>query len=439
MKKINVKARQNKKGIIYEYSFEIASVDGKRKRKTKSGFLTKTDALEAGLKAYQEYEQLGRIVEYSKMSYADFLDKWIENDIKLNCKTATVNNYEKKIRLYIKPALGEYMVKNLTKEQLQSFVTDMYNKGFSVNTISSVRGILSKSLNWAEDNNYISKSPANRLVTPYNMQPEQKTREKPHVYIPQDVIDKIFERFPEGSSAYIPLQLAYHCGLRLGEIHGVVWEDIDFDRKLLKINRQVQWSKGTGMTEEERKLYNGTSHSNGFWYFAEPKYRSYGIIDLDDEIIDILKKEREKQVKAEAYYAEYYSHYYCDQNLNITGYPPEYKVLPINKIGTDKTQYEVNFVCRREDGTFVDPRVHHHVSQIIHRQIGFTDYDTHSMRHTHATMLRDNGADMTYIMQRLRHKDLKITMGLYANHQTELSQAKNQKLINDIFKQDNMK
>ena len=49
-------------------------------------------------------------------------------------------------------------------------------------------------------------------------------------------------------------------------------------------------------------------------------------------------------------------------------------------------------------------------------------------------MLRDNGADMTYIMQRLRHKDLKMTMGLYANHQTEISQAKNQKLINDIFK-----
>lgn len=435
MGEVLIKTRIRNDGkIVYEYRFEIAPIDGKRKWKTKSGFATKREAREAGKIAQQAYEQSGRIEEYTKMSYSDFLDKWIENDIKIKCKVATVANYEKKVRLYIKPELGQYMVKNIYKQQLQDFLINMYNKGFSINTLISIKGILTKSFNWAEDNGYISKSPANRLVIPYNMQPVEKTRKNPHVYIPKEVMDKVFERFPAGSSAHVPLQLAYHCGLRLGEIHGIIWEDIDFENKILKINRQVQWNQGEKMTEEERKCYNGTSHSNGYWYFAEPKYKSYGILELDDEMIEILKEEKEKQIKAEAYYGEYYTHYYCEQKLHLTGEMPEYNITPINRIDVNKTPYEVNFVCRREDGSFVSPRVHMHVAKIVREQIGFKEYDTHSLRHTHSVMLRDNGADPTYIMQRLRHKDIEITVGTYTNHQTDISRRKNQKLINNLFK-----
>lgn len=47
---------------VYEYSFEMASVDGKRKRKSKSGFASKRDARIAGRKALSEYENVGQVM-----------------------------------------------------------------------------------------------------------------------------------------------------------------------------------------------------------------------------------------------------------------------------------------------------------------------------------------------------------------------------------------
>ena len=64
----------------------------------------------------------------------------------------------------------------------------MFNDGFSPNTISSIRGLLSKSFGYAVDHNYIKVSPAIGLKTPKNLQPKTKTRQKPHVYIPQEKI-----------------------------------------------------------------------------------------------------------------------------------------------------------------------------------------------------------------------------------------------------------
>ena len=45
-----------KRGNVYQYQFEIAKVDGKRKYISKSGFKTKNEALMAGMKAYDEYK-----------------------------------------------------------------------------------------------------------------------------------------------------------------------------------------------------------------------------------------------------------------------------------------------------------------------------------------------------------------------------------------------
>lgn len=433
MSEVIIKPRTLKSGkVVYEYAFEIASVDGKRKRKTKSGFKTKKEAREAGKLAQQAYEQVGHAVEPSDMSFADFLDQWIEMECKLSCKEVTVNGYKKKIRLYIKPTLGEYRLKSITKNILQEFITKMYNDGFSTNTISSIKGILSKSFTFAVDRHYLTTSPATRLITPTNLQPNKPTRQKQHIYLTKEQIDSIFARFPEGTTAYIPLMIAYHTGLRLGEIYGLVWEDIDFKNKTLAVNRQVQWYQGE-RTQEEKKRTNGTSESNGYWYFSEPKYKSYRIIDLDDVILEILQTELAKQQKAKAYYDEYYTHYFTTNMLDFGGTKPTYKVQPINQIMNQKTTNEVHFICRRENGTYVNPRTTQHISSIVHKQLNIPDYDTYSFRHTHGTMLIENGADMVYVQRRLGHKDISVTMNIYTNHLTEKIKSRNNSMLNNMY------
>ena len=68
-----------KRGEVYQYKFEIASIDGKRKFKNKSGFATKSEAKQAGIIAYNEYLNTGHSFKPKTMSYSDYLDYWMEH------------------------------------------------------------------------------------------------------------------------------------------------------------------------------------------------------------------------------------------------------------------------------------------------------------------------------------------------------------------------
>jgi len=435
MSEVLIRSRVLSNGkIVYEYSFEIASDDGKRKRITKSGFKTKKAAKEEGRLAQQTYETSGVRENVSAVSYSDFLNMWINIDVKPSCKEKTVENYNKKIRLYIKPALGRYRLKSITKGMLQDFITKLYDDGFSVNTISGIRGIITKSMKFAVDSHYLQYSPAGDLKIPTNRNPKVKTNMSPHIYITKSQIDRIIQEFPEGSSFYIPFMIGYHCGLRLGEIFGLVWEDIDFDNKILKVSRQIQW-KVVKRSGKKIAATNGTSESDGYWYFCEPKYKSYRVVDLDNDILAILEREKKKQEKSQAYYEEYYTRYYSDEELYCGGKMPNDYIIPENRISDEKNEYEINFVIRRENGTYINSRTTTHYTRVVREKLGIKDFDMHSLRHTHATMLMENGVDLVYIQHRLGHKDVKVTMNIYTNHMTEKIVNSNNEKLNNIYKQ----
>lgn len=374
MSEIMVRERFLRSGKkVYEYSFEMASVDGKRKRKSKSGFASKRDARIARRKALSEYENVGQVMVDRDISYADFLDLWMENDCKLTCKESTLYGYEKKIRLYLKPELGGYRVSSIDKKILQTFITDLYNDGFSINTIISIKGLLTKSFNYALENHYIMTSPANKLVIPQNMQPDKPTRRKEHIYLTKDNIDSLFERFPKGTSSFVPLQIAYHTGMRPGEVFGLVWDDIDFDNKVINVNRQIQWRQ-VERSKKDIKKTNGTSESLGYWYFTSPKYKSYRVIDIDDVLVSILKEEYEKQKRDEEYYGEFYKKYYSEFQLLFSVKKNKEKEIPLNEVSTKETDFGVDFVCRREDGSYVTSRTLQNVSNAVHKELDIPGY-----------------------------------------------------------------
>lgn len=75
-----------KRGKGYQYFFEIASVDGKRKQKTKSGFKTRAEAEKEGVIAYNEYMNTGHVFTPKNMSYSDYLDYWMKEHCEINLK-----------------------------------------------------------------------------------------------------------------------------------------------------------------------------------------------------------------------------------------------------------------------------------------------------------------------------------------------------------------
>ena len=422
-----VTARKRNGSNTWEYRIELAQVDGKRKQKSKGGFRTKTEAIKAGNEALHLYENGGNpVIEKAEMSVSDLFDLWLDKYGKDSLKDSTIQGYEKKLRLYIKPAIGQYRVKAINRILIQDFITKISNDGLSKNTVSSIRGIITGCFDWAEMNRIIPQSHVYKIRLPKKTTTVQNAR--PHHYLEKSDMDKIFERFPEGSSGYLPIFIGYHCGLRIGETFALVWEDIDFENKTLTVNRQVQWMADKSKSQADKSKSNGKKEAgNGYWYFSDPKYDSFRTITIDDELVTVLKREKEKQEKAEAYYAERYSHYYAENDILATG------VKVNNRIGTDQTNNPVHFVMRREDGSYINLRTSRHVARVIHYDLGIETFDYHSLRHTHSTMLQENGAPMVYIQERLGHVDIDTTKKVYTNHLTETLQNQGNGVLGSMF------
>lgn len=397
-----------KRGNKWEYRFEGARIDGKRQQFSKSGFATKKEALEAGAKALAQYNQAGTFFVPSEISFADYLEYWVDNYCKSNLKSATITNYQKKIRLHIKPILGQYKLKALSPTILQQFINDKFNEGYSRNTLSVIKGILSNSLNYAvEPLKYIESNPMLYVKLPSKRAVAKvPTRSAPHIFIPKDKMKVIFDRFPEGTSTHLPLMLGYKCGLRLGEAYGLVWEDIDLERQILSVNRQVQWHEKDNPT------------STGYWYFTNPKYDSFRTIAIDNELTELLKRTKDKQERAKVFYADMYIHNYESDHTRI--------------LNTNGNGNEVNLVIVRDSGEFIQPRTMQHTSNIIHSKLDYPEFDFHSLRHTHCSMLLEAGASPKYVQERLGHKNIQVTMQIY-QHLTESMVQQGDDVLNKLF------
>ena len=226
-----------KKGDTWYYYFDLAKVDGKRKKIERKGGKTKKEALEALRKAITEYELGGSIVKSnSSMSFSDYLDYWYNSYVIINCKYNTQLNYRTVIDKHLKPALGLFKLNSLNPEQLQHFLNNKMINGFSKNSVGNFYGVLSGSLKYAVyPLKYINNNPMQFVKMPKYSIDKVNTDNLKIISIEE--WNKIINRFPKGSPEYIPLQIAFHTGMRSGEVLGLTWDCIDFNNKTIRIEK----------------------------------------------------------------------------------------------------------------------------------------------------------------------------------------------------------
>lgn len=393
----NISVRKRSNG--WEYNFYTSVVDGKRGRKYKGGFRTKSEALQAGIKAKAEYDKTGIAFTPTEQSVSDFFDYWIESYCRKELAETTVYGYEKKIRLYIKPYIGDYKLKSVTQETLRNLIYTLHERQLSRNTLTSVKGILNNAFSYAVNTaRYIAVDPTAGLRLP-NKRADIRvgTYKKERIVTPPEKWQEIISRFPEGTSAHIPLMIAYHCGCRLGEVFGLTWDCIDLDSKTLCINKQVQYIE----TKKE-------------WLFRRPKYESVRTIVISDELCDLLARHK----LSIDYYKSLLESDYTTVNMNYDS--------KTGKILQDDRKKPVSLVMVREDGSWCSPRITQHIGRVIHGKANncpciMEQWDFHSLRHTHATMLLEAGIPLPLIQQRLGHANINTTE-YYSNHVTDSMQ-----------------
>ena len=124
------------------------------------------------------------------------------------------------------------------------------------------------------------------------------------------------------------------------------------------------------------------------------------MINIDDTLIEILKRKKERQEENKKKYKEYYIRYFSDNPI-IFNTSKEEIVQPLGKITETITENEVHFLMVRNNGPYISSRTMQHCSRVIHDKLGFKKFNFHSLRHTHSTMLKEAGAPDSYIQKRL--------------------------------------
>ena len=189
--------------------------------------------------------------------------------------------------------------------------------------------------------------------------------------VPKEIMEKIFERFLEGHPAHMAYRLAYHCGLRIGEVYGLSWDDVDLRKGELIVKQQAQWS-------DAKYAY----------CLVTPKYDSVRRVKLDNVIWEILKREKRRQYEGRLKAGEKYVQLFVDED---------------GRLNTEGNGEPVRLVMTRPDGRYIQERTTTYYNSVVKNEIGWEKFDFHSLRHTHATELCEAGVNIKEIQRRLGH------------------------------------
>lgn len=372
------KIRVRKRGKTFSYSFEISKTP--RRQKEKGGFATENDALEAGMIAFAEWKS-GNIGSVSpRMTVKEFLTSWVENIARPNIKRATYISYSVTIRVRIVPYIGDVKLSALRARDIDMMLQRLAAEGFARMTIQTTKTILHTALKYAVyPGELIRSNPAVGLSIP---------RCAPKKVIKRTVITpEQFAAIPRTSRYYHVYKIMYHTGMRISEVMGLSWDDIDFSAGTISIVRQRE--------------------ADG--YFDTPKTEtSTRTIYADAVLLSFLRTLRATQAKEEMSFGEAYQLAYEDTNAD-----GDLVMLP-KKIAPRPGLIRRALVCVRRGGM---PCYHSNVESAL-RKMGL---NAHSFRHTHATRLIEAGAKPVAVASRLGHADATITQNLYA-HSTDAMQ-----------------
>ena len=139
--------------------------DGERKQVTRSGFVTKRDA-QAALDEATE-RQRGGLQAVEAITVGEFLDSWLASKRRL--RATTIRNYSGHIRRYLRPALGQLRLTELSPRHIDQLYSDLLTGryvGATASTVHHVHRTLRSALNTAVKRRLISWNPAHHVDLP---------------------------------------------------------------------------------------------------------------------------------------------------------------------------------------------------------------------------------------------------------------------------------
>ncbi len=284
--------------------------------------------------------------------------KTFEKFYRATLKPTTWSSYETNMRIHVLPVFGQLHLDELTRAKMKEFVAGLVEKGLARDSIRLILAALGIVYNQAIEDKIVSENPAKRLGTFYRQAPNRHEEITP---LTEEESLLFLEAALKHDPKQYPLFLcALHTGMRVGEVFGLQWSDVDWNGKFIEVRRQIVRGQVTSL-----KTKNGRRR-----------------VDLSDDLLQTLRDLR------------------CQRQEEAMRHG-------VNEIP------EWVFVNRQRGFPNMAGSRQRSFKKVL-RKAGLRNIRFHDLRHTFASQLLCNGANILYVSQQLGHANPQVTMKIYA-------------------------
>ncbi|MDP1457907.1 tyrosine-type recombinase/integrase [Bacillus wiedmannii] len=370
---MNGTVKKNKHTGNWDFVFNIANdpMIGKRRQVRRRGFKSQQEAEDALIKLRADFLD-DEVVNLSHMTYSAYMDEWVK-ERKIHLQKSTYETHMIYYRNIIKPKLGHFKLGQIEPIHIQKFINNLVSDtDYSPHTVHLVFRIISASLNKAKTMKLIKDTPATGTTLP------RRVRKEINVWTYEQVCYFLEEsrNVKRLTRCYVAFVMSILTGMRQGEIMGLRWRDIDFDKSVIYIRQTL-----TQAAEIKPGAKNASS------------VRS---IHIPAKLIEVLNEHRNK-IKDERIF---HGRGYNDNDLVI---------------------------CTR-DGSPMIPRNLRKEFYHLTEKLGLPKIRFHDLRHTHATLLIQQNVNVKLIAERLGHSDIETTLNTYSHVLPDMQKSVSDKL-----------
>jgi len=295
------------------------------------------------------------------IKFGSWLDTWLAEYL-VGRSPLTVSAYEGNCRNYIKPALGNVRLDAITPVMVQKLINSLSAQNLSAKTVKNVHGVIHRAFEQAIRIGYLRNNPASVCNLPKVVKPHVKP-------LSDSQITAFIHKLYETEHPFIILYLVtLFTGMRQGEVLGLSWDDVDFERGTISIHQQLRKLKGQG---------------NGY-ELARPKDGDSRLIKPAAAVMDLLRQQQQRQ----------------------------YDMM---KIADCAWHNPDNLVFTNEMGGHLVHVTVYKAYKSIMKEIGIPNTRFHDLRHTFAVVSLENGDDVKTVQENLGHATASFTLDVYGH------------------------
>lgn len=284
--------------------------------------------------------------------------------------------YQGNLDHWIYPALGELKMPDITPANISALLLSMQSQGKAHATCVKVYTILHSLFKMAYMSDVVPINPMDKVERPRPRKDELKEKDV-EAYTTEEV-QRIFAALENEPLKWrVLLRLLIDTGIRRGECCGLQWKDIDFKANTITISGNLCYTPQKGI------------------YLDTPKSGKVRTIDVDPEIISLLRELRREQA------SQAISNYVFTQPNSPEPMHPQSPARYMQKFSK---RYNV-------------PGLH-----------------PHKLRHTFASIAITNGADVASVSEKLGHSDKAVTLRMYTHADQESMKRASQIFRNALKK-----